>query len=341
MATIKDVAALAGVSYTTVSHVINKSRPVSDKVRGDVEAAIRTLNYVPSAVARSLKQRVTSTIGLLVSNSTNPFFAELARGIEDTCYRAGYCVILCNSDDNSERQQTYLRVLLEKRIDGLIICSAGDDLGLAEHVRDAQVPIIIVDRAVKGVTADLVQIDHFKGGYIATRHLLDLRHKSIGCIAGPSFAAVSAERLDGYRKALSEAGAPWRAEWVVEGDFTAESGYKAARKLLKRPEITAIFASNDLMGIGLLRFATEHGIRVPAQLSVIGFDGIGLTKYFYPSLTTVGQSIHRQGEIAASTLIERMRKGGEGRVRRILVNPELWIRESTGAPAAFIRSRHE
>jgi LacI family transcriptional regulator len=314
---------------------------VSEKVRGDVEAAIRRLNYVPSAVARSLKHQATRTIGLLISNSTNPFFAELARGIEDTCYRAGYSVILCNSDDNPERQETYLRVLLEKRIDGLIICSAGDDLGLAEHVRDVQIPITIVDRAVKGVTADLVQIDHFKGAYIATRHLLELRHKSIGCIAGPASAAVSAERLEGYRKALAEAGAPFRGEWIVEGDFTAESGYRLAKKLLKKSEITAVFASNDLMGIGLLRFAAEHGIRIPSQLSVIGFDGIELTKYFYPSLTTVGQSIHRQGEIAAGALIERIRKGGEGRVRRILINPELSIRESTGAPAPFVRSRHE
>src|ERR1700722_6885355 len=131
MSTIKDVAALAGVSYTTVSHVINKTRPVSEKVRSEVEAAIRHLNYVPSAVARSLKQQSTCTIGLLVSNCSNPFFAELAQGIEDTCYRAGYNVMLCNSDDQPERQQTYLRVLLEKRIDGLIICSAADDLGLA------------------------------------------------------------------------------------------------------------------------------------------------------------------------------------------------------------------
>jgi LacI family transcriptional regulator len=341
MPTIKDVAALAGVSYTTVSHVINRSRPVSEKVRGDVEDAIRKLNYVPSAVARSLKHQTTSTVGLLVSNSTNPFFAEMARGIEDACYKAGYCVILCNSDDDPERQKAYLRVLLEKRSDGLIICSAGDDLGLAETVREVNVPIIVVDRSIKGVSADLVQVDHFKGGYMATRHLLELRHKCIGCIAGPSSATVSADRLEGYKKALAEAGAPFRSEWIAEGDFKPESGYKAARKLLKRPEITAVFASNDLMGIGMLRFAAEHGIRVPSQLSVIGFDGIGLTKYFYPALTTVGQSIRKQGEIAANTLIERMRKGVEGRHRRILINPELWIRESTGAPVQYLRSRHE
>jgi LacI family transcriptional regulator len=341
MSTIKDVAALAGVSYTTVSHVINKTRPVSEKVRGEVEAAIHRLNYVPSAVARSLKHQSTCTIGLLISNSSNPFFAELAQGIEDICYRAGYTVVLCNSDDQPERQQTYLRVLLEKRIDGLIICSAGDDLGLAEHVREAKVPVIIVDRAVKGVTSDLVQIDHFKGGYLATRHLLEQKHKSIGCIAGPDTTTVSIDRLNGYRKALSEAGAPFRPEWVVRGDFTVESGYKAARILLKRAEITAIFASNDLMGIGLLRFAAEHAIRVPNQLSVIGFDGIHLGRYIYPALTTVGQSIRRQGEIAAGALLDRIRKGGEGRLRKILMNPELTVRESTSAASPFILSRHE
>jgi LacI family transcriptional regulator len=341
MSTIKDVAALAGVSYTTVSHVINKTRPVSDKVRSEVEAAIRRLNYVPSAVARSLKQQSTCTIGLLVSNSSNPFFAELAEGIEDICYRAGYTVILCNSDDQPERQQTYLRVLLEKRIDGLIVCSAGDDVGLAEHLREAKVPVMIVDRAVKGVTSDLVQIDHFKGGYLATRHLLDHKHKSIGCIAGPDTTSVSTDRLNGYRKALAEAGAPFRSEWVVRGDFTTEGGYKAARILLKRAEITAVFASNDLMGIGLLRFAAEHGIRVPHQLSVIGFDGIDLGRYNYPALTTVGQSIRRQGEVAAGALLERIRKGGEGRLRKIVMNPELTVRESTKAAAPFVLSRHE
>jgi LacI family transcriptional regulator len=341
MSTIKDVAALAGVSNTTVSHVIHRTRPVSDKVRGEVEAAIQRLNYVPGAVAKPSKQHSTRTIGLLISNSSNPFFAELAQGIEDICYRAGYTVVLCNSDDQPERQQTYLRVLLEKCIDGLIICSAGDDLGLAHHLREAKVPVVIVDRAVKGVTSDLIQIDHFKGGYLATRHLLEQKHKSIGCIAGPDTTTVSIDRLNGYRKALAEAGAPFRPEWVVRGDFTAESGYKAARILLKRAEITAVFASNDLMGIGLLRFAAEHAIRIPNHLSVIGFDGIHLGRYIYPALTTVGQSIRQQGEIAAGALLERIRKGGEGRLRKIVMSPELTLRESTSAASPFVLSRHE
>ncbi|PTT97456.1 LacI family transcriptional regulator, partial [Pseudomonas sp. HMWF031] len=148
MATIKDVAALAGISYTTVSHVVNKTRPVSEEVRVKVEAAIKTLDYVPSAVARSLKAKTTATIGLLVPNSLNPYFAELARGIEDYCERNGYCVILCNSDDNPDKQRNYLRVLLEKRIDGLIVASAGGDRSLAQGLAGVRTPMVIVDRGL-------------------------------------------------------------------------------------------------------------------------------------------------------------------------------------------------
>ena len=341
MPTIKDIATLAGVSHTTVSHVIHKTRPVSTKIRDDVEAAIKRLNYVPGPGTRSSHRQSTSTIGLLVSNSSNPFFAELAAGIEESCYRAGYCVVLCNSDDQPERQHTYLRALLEKQIDGLIVGSTGDDVGLASDLRAAKVPVIIIDRQVKGLNSDLVQVDHYKGGYLATRHLLELKHKSIGCIAGPETTSVSIDRLNGYRKALAEASAPFQSEWVIRGDFTAEGGYKAARILLKRARITAVFAANDLMGIGLLRFAEEHGIRVPQQLSVIGFDGIDLGRYIYPALTTVGQSIRRQGETAAATLLERIRRGPEGKFRKIIISPELTIRESTAEPTQFVLSRYE
>ena len=165
MATIKDVAALAGISYTTVSHVLNNTRPVSDQVRVKVEAAIKQLDYVPSAVARSLKAKSTSTIGLLIPNGVNPYFAELARGIEDYCERSGFCVILCNSDDDSQKQRGYLRVLLEKRVDGLIVSSVGDDSAAAGGLADVRTPMVIVDRELLGIEADLVRIDHELGGY--------------------------------------------------------------------------------------------------------------------------------------------------------------------------------
>ena len=332
MATIKDVAALAGISYTTVSHVVNKTRPVSEEVRIKVEAAIKTLDYVPSAVARSLKAKTTATIGLLVPNSLNPYFAELARGIEDYCERNGYCVILCNSDDNPDKQRSYLRVLLEKRIDGLIVASAGGDAGLAEGLAGVRTPMVIVDRGLQGVNTDLVRIDHEYGAYLATRHLLELGHRDIATIGGPAGTSVAQMRLAGYRRALQEAGVEVSRERVLESDFTSTGGYTAAATLLEKNPPTAIFAGNDMIGFGVLRAAAERNIRVPADLSVIGFDDIQMSRYVYPALTTVGQSILQLGEMAAGVLLRRIAKPDTAIDQRI-VTPSIVLREST-APLA-------
>ncbi|MNQ90866.1 HTH-type transcriptional repressor PurR [compost metagenome] len=331
MATIKDVAALAGISYTTVSHVVNKTRPVSEEVRIKVEAAIKTLDYVPSAVARSLKAKTTATIGLLVPNSLNPYFAELARGIEDYCERNGYCVILCNSDDNPDKQRSYLRVLLEKRIDGLIVASAGGDAGLAEGLTGVRTPMVIVDR---GVNVDLVRIDHEYGAYLATRHLLELGHRDIAMIGGPAGTSVAQMRLAGYRRALQEAGVEENRERMLESDFTSTGGYNAAAILLEKSPPSAIFAGNDMIGIGVLRAAAERNVRVPSELSVIGFDDIQMSRYVYPALTTVGQSILQLGEMAAEVLLRRIATPHMATEQRI-VTPSIVLREST-APLAGV-----
>ncbi|MCE4055653.1 LacI family DNA-binding transcriptional regulator [Pseudomonas sp. Au-Pse12] len=329
MATIKDVAALAGISYTTVSHVLNKTRPVSEEVRVKVEAAIKRLDYVPSAVARSLKAKTTATIGLLVPNSLNPYFAELARGIEDYCERNGYCVILCNSDDNPEKQRNYLRVLLEKRIDGLIVTSAGGDSGLAQGLAGVRTPMVIVDRGLEGVDADLVRIDHQYGAYLATRHLLQLGHRDIACIGGPGNTSVAQLRLAGFQQALGEAGVEVPAERILESDFSSTGGYRAAAQLLDGGRApSAIFAGNDMMGIGVLRAAAERNIRVPGELSVIGFDDILMSRYVYPALTTVGQSILQLGETAAELLLRRIATP-ELPVDQRIVTPNIVLREST------------
>lgn len=330
MATIKDVAALAGISYTTVSHVLNKTRPVSEHVRLKVEAAIAELDYVPSAVARSLKARSTATIGLLVPNSVNPYFAELARGIEDACERNGYCVILCNSDDNPQKQRSYLRVLLEKRIDGLIVASVGEERDLLDSLSCVRTPMVIVDRVLEGVEADLVRIDHEQGAYLATRHLLDLGHVDIACINGPEDTSVAKMRLAGFRRALTEAGVGLREGRVVHSDFTSLGGYGAAALLLNRDRPTAIFAANDMIGMGVLRAAAERNITVPAALSVIGFDDIQMCQYVYPALTTVGQSIRDLGETATSLLLRRIAGSETAPVEQRIVAPKIVLRESTG-----------
>ena len=334
MATIKDVAALAGISYTTVSHVVNNTRPVSQEVRLKVEAAIKSLDYVPSAVARSLKAKTTATIGLLVPNSLNPYFAELARGIEDYCERNGYCVILCNSDDNPDKQRSYLRVLLEKRIDGLIVASAGGDSGLAQGLAGVKTPMVIVDRGLDGVDADLVRIDHEYGAYLATRHLLELGHRDIATIGGPASTSVAQMRLAGYCRALKEAGIDVRQERMLESDFTSTGGYNAAATLLESNPPSAIFAGNDMIGIGVLRAAAERNVRVPSELSVIGFDDIQMSRYVYPALTTVGQSILQLGEMAASVLLRRIATPDLATDQRI-VTPSIVLREST-APLAGV-----
>ncbi len=328
MATIKDVAALAGISYTTVSHVVNNTRPVSQEVRRKVEAAIKSLDYVPSAVARSLKAKTTATIGLLVPNSLNPYFAELARGIEDYCERNGYCVILCNSDDNPDKQRSYLRVLLEKRIDGLIVASAGGDSGLAQGLAGVKTPMVIVDRGLEGVNADLVRIDHEYGAYLATRHLLELGHRDIATIGGPASTSVAQMRQAGHCRALQEAGIEVREERMLESDFTSTGGYNAAARLLESNPPSAIFAGNDMIGIGVLRAAAERNVRVPAELSVIGFDDIQMSRYVYPALTTVGQSILQLGEMAAEVLLRRIAAPDSGTDQRI-VTPSIVLREST------------
>ena len=338
MATIKDVAAMAGISYTTVSHVVNKTRPVSEPVRLKVEEAIARLDYVPSAVARSLKAKSTATIGLLVANSLNPYFAELARGSEDYCERNNYCVILCNCDDDPDKQRNYVRVLLEKRVDGLVVASAGGDLGLASGLTGVRTPMVIVDRSLEGIDADLVRIDHEQGAYLATRHLLDLGHRAVACIGGPAITSVAQLRLAGYLRALSEAGITPQAHWMVESDFSCTGGYEAANRLLAADPPSAVFACNDMMGIGVLRAAAERQIRVPEQLSVIGFDDVQMSRYVYPALTTVGQSILQLGETAAQVLLRRIATPGRS-VEQLIVAPSLVLRESTGPHGAIALQR--
>lgn len=331
MSTIKDVAALAGISYTTVSHVLNKTRPVSEEVRLKVEAAIVALDYVPSAVARSLKAKSTLTIGLLIPNGVNPYFAELARGIEDYCERNGFCVILCNSDDNPDKQRSYLRLLLEKRVDGLIVSSVGSDADMTQGLAAVRTPMVVVDRGLDGVTADLVRIDHELGGYLATTHLIELGHRHIACICGPAQTSVAQMRLAGFHRAMRDAQLSVPEEWIVESDFTSPGGYEAAVQLLDGQRPTAIFAGNDMIGIGVLRAAAERNIRVPSDLSLIGFDDIQMSRYVYPALTTVGQSILQLGEMAAELLLRRIATPALAVEHRI-VGPNIVLRESTAPP---------
>jgi LacI family transcriptional regulator len=329
MATMKQVAEKAGVSTSTVSHVINNTRVVSADVRERVLSIIAEVRYFPSAVARSLKNDKTHTIGMMVPNNSNPYFAELIHGIEDAAFKLGYNVILCNAYDDSKKQAAYLRVLMEKRIDGLILVASGADDELALLLREQPVPIVLVDREVAGVEADFIEADHETGGYLATRYLLELGHTEIACVSGPTELPPSRDRVVGYLRALKEAGLKFRLDYLVRSDFTSEGGFLAFQQLLalkKRP--TAIFASNDVMAIGGICAASEARVRIPQDLSVIGYDDIALASYSTPRLTTMAQPKYEMGQLVTTVLLERI-MGGHLPLRRELLQTALMVRQST------------
>ncbi len=326
--TIKDVAQRAGVSPTTVSHVINETRFVSGDLRARVLEAMEELNYQPSAVARSLRRKTTHTIGMMVPDSSNPFFAEVARGIEDTSFDQGYSVILCNSDGDMEKEQFYINVLVEKRVDGIIFVAAG---GSAQHIRsllERDMPLVVVDREIAGVEVDSVLTDNLQGGYLATKHLIELGHRRIGCITGPSDLTPSAERVIGHKRALTEHNLAANENLILKGDFQYESGYKAVHEFLAMNEPpTAVFACNDLMAVGAISGVRKQGQRVPEDLAIVGFDDIALASFTNPPLTTVAQPKYEMGILAAQMLMERI-KDKTMLPRRHLLETTLVVRES-------------
>lgn len=329
MANIKDVALHAGVSVTTVSHVVNGTRFVSETARQRVEEAVRELGYVPSAVARSLKHNTTRTFGMVIPNNSNPYFAEIIRGVEDRCFAAGYNVILCNSNDDPERQASYLRVLAEKRIDGLVLVVTGSDAVARATLGGINMPLVLLDREVSGVSGDLVEVNHVLGSQMATRHLLELGHPRVACISGPPGLSPSSQRRAGWKDALEKAGVERTESDLARGDFTARGGYLAMQTLLKRrPRPTAVFACNDLMAFGALAAAREAGIAVPQQLSIVGFDDIDLAAFSAPPLTTVAQPKQQIGTVASDLLLDRVSSGRTDN-RQIILDPELRTRAST------------
>ena len=331
-ASIRDVAARAGVSVTTVSHTLNGTRFVSDAAKAKVHEAAHALGYVPSEVARGLKHNTTRTLGMLVPNNSNPYFAEIIRGVEHHCYGAGYSLLLCNSNDDPQQQADHLRVLAERRVDAIVLVASGDDDAIVAACKDLRLPLVLVDREIDAIAVDLIEVDHAAGGELATAHLLAQGHARVACIVGPADLRPSQQREAGWRRALAGAGIAPRADEVVRGDFGPASGAAAMRRLLQSAHPpSAVFICNDMMAIGALHAAHEAGIAVPGQLSVVGFDDIELAAYTAPPLTTVAQPKEAIGVGAATMLLERVRDGRTA-PRRIVLQPGLHLRASTSAP---------
>ncbi len=332
MPTIRDVAQHAGVSTATVSHVINNTRPVSDELRARVYEAMEVLGYQRNAVARALRSKQSHTVGVIVPDSTNPFFAEVIRGLEDISLAQEYSVILCDSRGDLATEQLHTRNLVAKQVDGIIYIAAGKGYTHIEALIAQRLPVVFVERDPLHLDVDAVMISNLAGGRLATQHLIDLGHRRIACITGPTRLTLRGDRLQGYQEALLQAGLPVDETLIVEGQFSCESGYHAARHLLALPAPpTAIFAFNDLMAMGVLRAAREAALVLPKQLSVVGFDDIYLTAYSVPALTSVRLPKYEMGKAAAELLFQRVGEG-ERPASRKAFDIDLIVRDSTGPP---------
>lgn len=308
MTTIKQVAQHAGVSRATVSRVLNKQPQVDPDLRDRVLASVAELHYQPSAVARSLRSRQSNTIGLIVPDNRNPFFAEIASGIEQFCYGENYSVYLCNSADDDVKEIEYCHNLYQQRVAGVIMAITGRSADGIRYLHNQEMPVVLLDRRHSDVEADSVQCDHYLGAKDAVEYLIALGHRHIGLIIGPVHHPPVRDRLRACQDALRTHGSTLEASMIWEvPDYEYESGYTGARELLNRENRpTAIFAFKDTIAAGALRYALEHGIAVPGELSIIGVDNQPLASYISPRLTTVAQPMVELGRTAAQLLLDRV-----------------------------------
>ncbi len=326
--TIKDVAELAEVHPSTVSRVINGNPRISEKTKNRVLLIIKKLGYTPNAIARGLKTKRTHTLGMLIPDITNPFFAEIARGVEDAANKNSFNVILCNTDDKLKKERTYLDILKEKRVDGLILGTAHTKDDSILELEKNNFPYILVSRNIEELDKNCIIIDDVVGGIMATEYLIRLGHRRIAHITGPLKVRAAIDRVDGYKNALKKYHIEYKEELIEEGDFRIKSGYQAMKKFLDLPEPpTAIFAANDLLALGAMQAIQKMKFHIPEDFSIIGFDDIRVSSFVYPPLTTIRQPMLEMGILAVKMLLKIIEEG-EFNQRRIILQPKLIIRES-------------
>ncbi len=327
---IYDVAQEARVSVFTVSAVVNKKEGVSAALTRRVEAAIAKLHYRPNLLARSLARQKTQTIGVIVSDIANPFFPDIVRAIEDSAQNAGYSALLCNSDDNAEKEARYIELLLSKRVDGIILNKASGPLSAAHRklFTDQNVPIVLLMRSCANLKADLVRTDDEHGAALATAHLARIGYRRIGLVSGPLDNSTGRSRRQGYLKTLEENNLAVPEELLFEGDYRIDSGFRAGLALLpRRPE--AVLVTNYLMTVGFMKAADDIGMRCPEDFALVSFDDFPWVSCFRPRLTTIELPKYELGEAATRTLLERI-EGNTARATTTTLTPQLRVRESCG-----------
>jgi LacI family transcriptional regulator len=335
MPTIKDVAAEAGVSIASVSKVLNNSDYGSVEMRTKVIAAIRKLGYQPNNIARSMVMGKTNLIALVIPDVRNQFFTSVARGVEDVASKHDYRVMLCNTDEDPMKEQKYIDVFRGKIVDGFIISVASDRNRYLGKIDMQTLPFVFIDRVCEGISADAIVVDNRDGAYKAVSYLLKLGHRRIGLITGKRDTLPGRGRLRGYMEAYRTLGLESYPEIIKDGGFTIEGGYRAARALLSVEDCpTAIFIANNAMTIGCLKALAEAKVRIPEEMSVVGFDDSEWAEFFTPPLTVVRQPTYTMGALAGEMLFQRILGTTPPDRQEVVLKPELVIRESCKAITA-------
>ncbi|HWT64887.1 MAG TPA: LacI family DNA-binding transcriptional regulator [Terracidiphilus sp.] len=323
--TMNQIAREAGVSLGTVSHVINGTATVREPLRQRVLNAVKSLGYEPNELSRGLRLNRTSMIGMIIPDITNPFFPGVVRGVEDVAYKHSFRLVLCNTDNDSAKEATYLSQLRSFLPAGILMIPSLDS---TVSPGSSGPPVVCVDRRPENWKGDMVTVANREGAYKAARHLIEMGHRRIGVIAGPPHLTSALDRVRGFRQALHDAHIAMAPEYVQEARFDRVSGYTAAMRLLQLlPRPTAIFATSDLMAMGALLAIRESRLTCPGDVSLVGFDGLEQTELTDPPLTTVYQPGYQLGYTAAGLLIERI-DGSKTAPREVVLDTELRMRSS-------------
>jgi LacI family transcriptional regulator len=333
---IKDIARIAKVSHTTVSRALNDKSRIRKETKEKILSIAKELGYRPNFIARSLVMKRTKTLGLVITNIANPFYTELAQGIEKTATKLGYSIILCSTQSDISIEKQYIEMLRSKGVDGIVFSSAHMEDPNIVVLAEEEFPIILVNRRtyhpIVKEKVDYVGVDNILGGFLAVEHLIRLGHKRIGVIGGSAESSVGLERLEGGKKALKTYGLEQRGDFFLEGNFLKKSGYQRAKQFLKMAEMpTTIFATNDYMAMGVYQAILEEGFRIPEDVALIGFNDIEFSSMQGIELTTIGQKKFEMGAIAVEMLVEKIEKGDDRHSgKEIFLTPELIIRKTCG-----------
>jgi LacI family transcriptional regulator len=335
MANMKEIAKLAGVSLGTVSHVVNDTVKVRDPLRNRVLEAIRQTGYQPSQLARGLRRDKTNILAMIIPDILNPFFPGVVRGVEDVAFANGYRLVLCNTDNDHEKEVAHLKALQAYLPSGLIVI-ASDFSELAaqtDSFRKAGSAVVCIDRLPRNWDGDSVTINNAGGSFHATCYLIGLGHRHLAAITGPLHLTNSQDRLKGFKRAVRQAGLEVPPGYLQETTFDRAGGYAKAKILLRMvPRPTAILACNDMIALGALMAIREAKLRCPEDISLVGFDGLDLTDITTPQLTSVYQSPYQLGAAGAQLTLDRLAQK-DSPVRRVVLKTELRIRESVAPPA--------